>query len=512
MNKKILGLDLGTNSIGWAIINQDFETKTGEILGMGSRIIPMSQDIIGKFAEGSKISQTAERTSYRSVRRLRERHLLRRERLHRVLNLLGFLPKHYAAEIDFENHLGQFINEAEPKIAYKSDTINNNLKLNKTQYDFIFKQSFGEMLADFAKYQPELVANNKKIPYDWTIYYLRKKALTQKIEKEELAWLLLNFNQKRGYYQLRGEEEDENPNKLVEFHSLKIIEVKADGVQKGKDEIWYSLLLENDWIYRRSSKTPLFDWTEKVRDFIVTTDLNDDGSIKTDKDGKEKRSFRAPGEDDWTLVKKKTEQEINQSQKTVGSYIFDTLLEKPKQKINGKLVRTIERNFYKKELNAILDKQIKEHPELQSTDLFSDCVRELYKNNEAHQITLSDKGFAHLFLDDIIFYQRPLKSKKTSISDCTLEYRKYKVDGVEKTKYLKAAPKSHPLYQEFRLWQWIYNLSIYRREDDSNASSLFLNSLQDFENLFDFLSHRKEITQDAVLKFLVEKTGLKGKV
>ena len=38
---------------------------------------------------------------------------------------------------------------------------------------------------------------------------MRKKALTEKIEKEELAWLLLNFNQKRGYYQLRGEDDVE---------------------------------------------------------------------------------------------------------------------------------------------------------------------------------------------------------------------------------------------------------------------------------------------------------------
>ena len=511
MNKKILGLDLGTNSIGWAIIQQDFENKTGEILGMGSRIIPMSQEIIGKFAEGSKISQTAERTGYRGVRRLRERHLLRRERLHRVLNVLGFLSKHYAAQIDFEKNWGKFVNETEPKIAYQPYINNESLKENKTEYDFIFKKSFEEMLADFAKHQPELVSGGKKIPYDWTIYYLRKKALTKKIEKEELAWVLLNFNQKRGYYQLRGEEEEENPNKLVEFYSLKIVDVQADDPQKGKDDIWYSLILENGWIYRRSSKTPLFDWKDKVRDFVVTTDLNDDGSVKTDKEGKEKRSFRAPGEDDWTLVKKKTEKEIDQSHKTVGTYIYDTLVENPKQKINGKLVRTIERKFYKEELKAILEKQVEEHPELQSEHFYNDCVRELYRNNEAHQLTLSNKGFTHLFLNDIIFYQRPLKSKKSSVSDCTLEYKKYKVDGIERIEYLKAVPKSHPFYQEFRLWQWIYNLSIYRRDDDSNASSQFLDTVQDFENLFNFLSNRKEITQETLLKYILEKTGLKGK-
>ncbi|MGA9590397.1 MAG: hypothetical protein WBV11_11250, partial [Salegentibacter sp.] len=63
--KRILGLDLGTNSIGWALIEQDFEKKEGHILGIGSRIIPMSQDVLGKFDSGNSISQTAERTGYR---------------------------------------------------------------------------------------------------------------------------------------------------------------------------------------------------------------------------------------------------------------------------------------------------------------------------------------------------------------------------------------------------------------------------------------------------------------
>ena len=43
--KNILGLDIGTNSIGWALVKQDFENRKGEIIKTGSRIIPMSQDI-----------------------------------------------------------------------------------------------------------------------------------------------------------------------------------------------------------------------------------------------------------------------------------------------------------------------------------------------------------------------------------------------------------------------------------------------------------------------------------
>ena len=275
--KKILGLDIGTNSIGWALIEQDFENKQGSILGLGSRIIPMSQDILGDFDKGNSISQTAERTRLRSTRRLRERHLLRRERLHRILNLLGFLPEHYANKIDFDTRLGKFLPETEVKLVYDDNG------------DFIFQNSFKEMLADFSEYQPELVnrknkkGKNAKIPYDWTIYYLRKKALTRKIENEELAWLLLHFNQKRGYYQLRGEESEEKPNKLEEFYSLKVANVTADESQKNKDKIWYSVILENGWIYRRESKQPLFDWQDKVRDFIVTTELNEDASVKKDK-------------------------------------------------------------------------------------------------------------------------------------------------------------------------------------------------------------------------------------
>ena len=158
--KRILGLDLGTNSIGWALVQHNFENKEGKILGMGSRILPMSQDILGKFDSGQSISQTAERTGFRGVRRLLERDLLRRERLHRVLNILEFLPKHYADDIDFEQRLGQFKEDKEPKIAYK--------EIANKKFDFLFKESFAEMVADFRQTQPQLFytkPNGARRPY-----------------------------------------------------------------------------------------------------------------------------------------------------------------------------------------------------------------------------------------------------------------------------------------------------------------------------------------------------------
>lgn len=505
--KKILGLDLGTNSIGWALIEQNFEItddkvvdkKEGNIIDLGSRIIPMSQDVLGIFDSGQSYSQTAERTGYRGVRRLRERSLLRRERLHRVLNILDFLPKHYSNEIDFEKRVGQFTGESEPKIAYKL-----NIETNK--FEFIYQDSFNEMLQDFIKHQPELLnRNNKKgenakVPYDWTIYYLRKKALTQKIEKEELAWLLLHFNQKRGYYQLRGEDEDDNKNQLVEFHSLLVTDVIDSGDKKGKDEVWYNVVLENGWIYRRTSKTPL-DWIGKTKEFIVTTDLDEDGNIKTSKDGKEKRSFRAPGENDWTLLKKKTEFDIEKSNKTVGSYIYDTLLQNPNQKIKGKLVRVIERKFYKEELKTILETQKQFHTILQDETLYNSCLEELYEHNDAHRNINRKKDFTYLFLNDIIFYQRPLKSKTSLISDCKYEARYYKdKEGNLKSKPIKCIAKSHPLFQEFRLLQWMKNLKIYIKETDEEVTNQYLNTEEDWANLFNWLNDKKEISQDQFLK------------
>ena len=215
--KHILGLDLGTNSIGWAVVNASVSGETGEalkkILCDGSRIIPMDAAALGDFDKGNTTSQTADRTKSRSVRRLYERSNLRRERLLRVLAILGFLPKHYAQQID---RYGKFIADGEPKLPwYKKD--------EEGHFCFLFQDSFEEMLSDFYQNQPGLLSKGQKVPYDWTIYYLRKKALTQKIQKEELAWILLNFNQKRGYYQLREEEEQERSSKTRQYFDSQVV-------------------------------------------------------------------------------------------------------------------------------------------------------------------------------------------------------------------------------------------------------------------------------------------------
>ncbi|MDA3928947.1 MAG: type II CRISPR RNA-guided endonuclease Cas9 [Prolixibacteraceae bacterium] len=515
--KKILGLDLGTNSIGWALVEQDFDKKEGDILGLGSRIIPMSQDVLGKFDSGVSISQTADRTNARGVRRLYQRDNLRRERLHRVLNILGFLPEHYASSIDFTEKLGQFKDDLEIKLNYRP--VLNEIN-GKTEFEFIFKESFNEMVNDF-------VANSHttKIPYDWTLYYLRKKALTNKITKEELAWIILNFNQKRGYYQLRGEEEEDDNTKNKEYFALKVLSIEATDDKNAKG-IWYNVNLENGWIYKRQSKESLDAWLGKIKEFIVTTQFEKDGSEKLDKEGNVRRSFSAvDSKKDWIAIKKRTEQNIDISEETVGTYIYNTLLENPTQKIRGKLVRTIERKYYKEELQTILQTQCKLHSELQNRELYKACIDELYPRNEAHQANISEKDFVHLFLNDIIFYQRPLKSKKSTIANCPYESRtfKKKIEVKENDQLLereisvnegiKAIAKSNPLFQEFRLWQFLKNLKIYQIDAkigdksivDHDVTGLLLEDEKDWVELFDFLNKRKEIEQHQLVDYFCKK-------
>ncbi|MGN1245646.1 MAG: type II CRISPR RNA-guided endonuclease Cas9, partial [Muribaculaceae bacterium] len=501
--KKILGLDLGTNSIGWAVVNANDElNKVNGIEAAGSRIIPMTADELNAFNSGkSSESKCSTRTDYRSTRRLLERAKLRRSRLLRVLNELGFLPEHFAAQID---RYGNFIAGKEPKLAWRKDA--------QGKMQFLFKKSFEQMVHEFHCAHPDLVANNKLIPYDWTIYYLRKKALTQKITKEELAWILLNFNQKRGYFQLRGEDE-EKEGERKEFMEQKVISVKPEENKKGKGKQWYIAELENGLTYK-STNAGLQMWQGKTKAFIVTYKLNEDGSIKKDKEGNDCYSMSMPqSEDDWTLLKEKTKKDIDSSGKTVGQYIYDAILANPDVKIRGGLVRTIERRFYKDELHQILTTQCALHSELHDRDLYAKCIDSLYPLNDAYRQSIAGRDFVYLLADDIIFYQRPLKSKTSLIADCPFELRHDKDGNVFN---VKCAPKSHPLFQEFRIWQFIANLRILCREcevnghitTDVDVTTRYLGTEAQRVELFNFLYDHKSVKQKDLLGFFFKKNEI----
>lgn len=146
--KKILGLDLGSASIGWAVITEE-EDKTG-IEALGSRIIPLSTDDADEFTRGNAISKNASRTQRRTQRKGYDRYQQRRKNLtlflrtHEMqpdealiklekLELWGLRAKAVSERISLAQ-LGRVLYHINQKRGYKSAREDNN---DKTQRDYV---------------------------------------------------------------------------------------------------------------------------------------------------------------------------------------------------------------------------------------------------------------------------------------------------------------------------------------------------------------------------------------
>lgn len=85
---KILGLDLGTNSIGWAVV----ETEKEQSINLIDKGVHIFQEGV-KIEKGIESSKAAERTRYRSARRSKYRRKLRKIQTIAVLSDYGYIPK-----------------------------------------------------------------------------------------------------------------------------------------------------------------------------------------------------------------------------------------------------------------------------------------------------------------------------------------------------------------------------------------------------------------------------------
>ena len=88
--KTILGLDLGSGSIGWAVVREGENTRSIE--RMGSRIVPLSTGDATQFTTGKAITKNSERTAMRTQRKGYDRYQLRRRLLTDYLHQLGMTP------------------------------------------------------------------------------------------------------------------------------------------------------------------------------------------------------------------------------------------------------------------------------------------------------------------------------------------------------------------------------------------------------------------------------------
>ena len=95
--KRVLGLDLGSSSIGWAIIeehnqeilNENTIPAKDKIIAIGSRIIPLSTDESTQFSKGQALTKNSDRTKSRTQRKGYDRYQLRRTLLIEKLKQLG---------------------------------------------------------------------------------------------------------------------------------------------------------------------------------------------------------------------------------------------------------------------------------------------------------------------------------------------------------------------------------------------------------------------------------------
>lgn len=148
---KILGLDLGVTSIGWALIEKNNENGEIDLIKSGVRIIPIETKEANQFSSGNTASPNIERRKKRMQRRM------------------YFRKK------------------------------NRNQSLIKTLID---KGLWDESLINIEK--------NK-------LWELRNKAVNEQISLSELGRILYHLAQRRGYKQMRIEQDESDANSKSDY-------------------------------------------------------------------------------------------------------------------------------------------------------------------------------------------------------------------------------------------------------------------------------------------------------
>jgi CRISPR-associated endonuclease Csn1 len=407
--KKILGLDLGTTSIGWALINEsENENEVSSILNTGVRIVPLTSDEEADFKKGNTISINADRTLKRGARRGLQRFKQRRDALLEIFNRIKFISS-----------------------------------------TFIYAESGAATT--------------------FSSYKLRAKAATEEVSKEELVKVLLMLNKKRGYKSSRkaktaeeGEAIDgmkiakeifennltpgqwvynslSNGGKYIpdfyrsdlqkelekivsfqkQFHPEFINKTLLEEIQ-GKSRTQTSLhftkalaieLAENKGS-REETKLQHYKWRNDA--LVNEFDLKILAFIITEINNQINQSSGYLG-----AISDRSK-ELYFNKETVGQFQYKQLQNNVHSKLKNQVFY---RQDYLDEFEKIWETQSKFHPEL-------------------------DEKLKAEVRDITIFYQRKLKSQKHLIGHCEFE------------KGHKAIPKSSPLFQEFRIWQNLNNIVV----------------------------------------------------
>ncbi|MEK6780271.1 MAG: type II CRISPR RNA-guided endonuclease Cas9 [Bacteroidota bacterium] len=478
--KKILGLDLGTTSIGWALVNEaEDQNEKSSIVKLGSRVVHYGDNLVkldksGKvsaslepekdFISGKGLSPNADRTKSRGMRRSLQRYKLRRDKLIEVL------------------------------------------KENKIITD-------DALLSEQGNYST------------FKTYENRSNAATGKIDLVDFAKILLMINKKRGYKSSRkakGQDEGQlidgievakqlyesglTPGQfafqLLQVGKKYIPDFYRSDLQSEFDKIWdfqkqfYAELLTdaNREKINKLSKT-------LTRDFFQRTLKIDLAEIKG-KDDKKLKPY------EWRSLSISKQMSINElafvfteinSQISNSSGYLGAISDRSKELIfNNLTVGQYLHNQIKQSPHARLKRQVFYRQDY--LDEFNVIWEEQVKHYKALTSELKTE-----IRDIIIFYQRKLKSQKGQINFCEFESKRIEIeiDGKKKIKTVGArvCPKSSPLFQEFKIWQILNNIEVTRKKTREKRTL----ELEEKQKLFEELSIKNKMSKAEALRLLFDK-------
>ncbi|MBI1227598.1 MAG: type II CRISPR RNA-guided endonuclease Cas9 [Bacteroidetes bacterium] len=400
---RILGLDLGTNSIGWAILDHErrftpdnkplenfnlvFDEKSHPLHG----VLIFSEGV--KSEKGKEFSKAAERTSFRSARKIKFRRKLRKYETLKVLQAHQFCP------ID-ATELHRWKKYKDPATG-------------KTQNFRHYPQ--GKEFLDWLATDNQPDADERKKQYK-NPYALRDLISKQKLdfgkqdERYKFGRAIYHLAQRRGFL---SNADDTSELSIVE-EKQPIIESLIQDAPTLADFIRdFSLYLE-DFDSKDEREKGLYG-LKRAFDRIIKD--NAGVSYESVKDKLLERLNRV---DDPGKVKKGI-QELTEAIEqagclTMGQYFYQLYRdgEEIRRRYTGR------EEHYLAEFRHICE------------------VQQL-------PVELQNK------LERALFYQRPLRSQKGLVGRCTLEPSKPR------------CPVSHPDYEEYRMWQQINQIK-YQNE------------------------------------------------
>lgn len=426
--KKILGLDLGTTSIGWAFVNEaDMDGETSSIIKTGVRVVPLSTDEQQDFKKGNTITINADRTLQRGARRNLQRYKQRRSAVILELKKIGFINEgSNLSESDDETHStyalrAKAVTEKLAKVDFVRVLLMINKKRGYKSSRKVNNQEEGQLI--------DGMAIAKRLDQE----NLTPGQLSYQLLKEGIKIVPVYYRSdlQQEFNEIWNFQKQFYPDFLTDTHAEKIY-----GLGKTATAQYFEKIIGTQRAENKGKEKKLQEYTWRNNAISKELTLPEAAYVLTEVNNQINQSSGYLG----AISDRSKELYFNDL--TVGQYLYNQLKENRHTSLKNQVFY---RQDYMDEFDAIWKEQSKHYPEL--TDAIKDAVRNI-----------------------TIFYQRKLKSQKGLINICQLEGRELEVtiDGIKKRKLMgpRVAPKSSPVFQQAKVWQNVNSIVVTNKEDE----------------------------------------------